>query len=134
MKRPELEKRSTRFGFDIAALCDALTAANGPRRQIEQLLDCSTSVGANYRATSRARSRKEFAAKIGVVAEEADESVHWLEFFQARKCSDPKRVNLLLGEARELRNIFAAAARTARGPKQSAGDARDGADSPDEGS
>jgi four helix bundle protein len=117
MDRPELERRSARFGIDIAALCDLLTAAQGPRRQIEQLLDSSTSVGANYRATSRSRSRKEFAAKMGLVAEEADEAVHWLEFFQARNCGDPKRIAALLSEARELRAIFAAAAATSRRPK-----------------
>jgi four helix bundle protein len=118
MTRPELEKRSARFGLDVAALCDTLAEAGGPRHQIEQLLDCATSIGANYRSSSRARSRKEFAAKLGVVAEEADEAVHWLEFFQARKCGDPKRVAALLGEAGELRNIFAAAAATSRRPKQ----------------
>ena len=118
MDRPELEERSARFGLDIAVLCDHLTSVNGPRRQIEQLLDCSTAVGANYRATSRSRSRKEFAAKIGVVAEEADEAVHWLEFFQTRKCGDPKRLVPLLREAKELRAIFAAAGATSRRPRE----------------
>ncbi|HEU5413929.1 MAG TPA: four helix bundle protein [Candidatus Angelobacter sp.] len=45
----------------------------------KQLLRCGTSVAANYRAASRARSRAEFISRIGIVAEEADESVLWLE-------------------------------------------------------
>jgi len=44
-----------------------------------QLLRCGTSVGANYRAACRARSRADFAAKMGIVEEEADETVYWIE-------------------------------------------------------
>ena len=45
----------------------------------KQLLRSGTSIGANYRAACRARSRAEFIAKLGVVVEEADESIYWIE-------------------------------------------------------
>jgi four helix bundle protein len=71
-------------------------------------------MAANYRATSRARSRADWNSKIGVVAEEADEAVHWLEFVLASKLSSQERMGRLLTEAKELRAIFAASAATSR--------------------
>lgn len=78
------------------------------------MLDCATSVGANYRASGRARSRDEFIAKLGVVNEEADDAVYWLAFFQGGRLGDAGTVECLLSEAKELRAIFATAVRTAR--------------------
>jgi four helix bundle protein len=91
-----------------------------------QLLDCATAVGANYRASSRARSRREFVAKLGVVAEEADEAVYWLEFLKNTRRGDPTMVSNLLEEAKELRNIFAASYRTARQRNRRSGQRGDG--------
>jgi four helix bundle protein len=71
-------------------------------------------VSANYRATARSRSRAEWIAKLGTVVEEADESVHWLEFIVASKFATAPRVAPLLAEANELRNIFAASYATSR--------------------
>ena len=51
---------------------------------------------------------------MGVVAEEADEAVYWLEFVLASNLATPPRVGPLLAEAKELRNIFAASAATSR--------------------
>jgi four helix bundle protein len=73
-----------------------------------QLLDAATSMAANYRATSRARSRSGWISKLAVVAEEADESVHWLEFIAASGFASRARVGPLLSEATGLRSIFAA--------------------------
>jgi four helix bundle protein len=79
-----------------------------------QLVDAATSVGANYRAACRSRSSAEFAAKIGLVLEESDESLFWLEPCDARTIgSEPLRIKLL-GEANELTAIFAASSITAR--------------------
>jgi four helix bundle protein len=71
-------------------------------------------VGANYRAAGRSRSKAEFVAKIGVVLEEADETVFWLELLQECKVIKPERLQDLVKEANELTSIFAAAHRTAR--------------------
>ena len=81
-KSEELKKRTKQFALRIVKLFRALPRT--PEAQImgKQLLRCGTSVAANYRAVCRARSRAEFIAKLGVVVEEADESVFWLEMLE----------------------------------------------------
>jgi four helix bundle protein len=78
-----------------------------------QLLRSATSVGANYRAACRARTQVEFASKIGIVEEEADESAYWLELIVESGLLPAARVEDLLAEANELVAIFVASARTA---------------------
>lgn len=103
------------------ALCAEVRKLPTGRTLADQLLDSATSVGANYRASSRARSRAEFVAKLGIVAEEMDESVYWLELMLRTNLGDPSAVGRLLPEAKELRAIFAASYRTARLGKKRAG-------------
>jgi four helix bundle protein len=83
-----------------------------------QLIDSASSQSANYRAARRARSRKEFVAKIGVVAEEADESENWLEMLtRAGVANTPARITeiaSLVVEASELRAIFVQSHQTSR--------------------
>ena len=71
-------------------------------------------MAANYRAVGRARSKAEFISKIGVVVEEADETVFWLEMLVETNIVPMKKMNDLLNEANELLAIFAASQRTAR--------------------
>jgi four helix bundle protein len=78
------------------------------------LLRCGTSVGANYRAACHARSRVEFIAKIGIVTEEADESVFWIELLSDLGMLKKERLEPLLNEARELTAIFNASRQTAK--------------------
>ena len=73
-----------------------------------------TSVAANYRAVCRARSKAEFVAKMGVVVEEADEAILWLELMTESGIVPLRKTELLLKEANELTAIFAASKRTAR--------------------
>lgn len=68
----------------------------------------------NYRSSRRARSHAEFTSRIGIVADEADESLGWLEFIERAKSLNSPELSRLLQEAGELRNIFAASAGTAR--------------------
>jgi four helix bundle protein len=71
------------------------------------------SVGANYRAARRARSRIEFAAKLGTVLEEADESLYWLEMIRDARLIPEKKISLFLKEADELTAIVAAGRKSA---------------------
>lgn len=80
-----------------------------------QLIRSGTSVGANYRAACRARSRVDFVAKLGIVEEEADESAYWIELIIEEKLLAPERVQELYEEALELVRIISASRRTARG-------------------
>lgn len=79
-----------------------------------QLLRAGTSVGANYRAACRGRSRAEFASKLGVVVEEADECVFWLELLIESGTMKIEKIGGLLTEAQQLTAIFTAATRTIR--------------------
>ena len=80
----------------------------------KQLLRSGTSVAANYRAVGRARSKAEFIAKMGVVVEEADETVFWLELLVDTSIVRKEIVTGLLTEANELLRIFAASLGTAK--------------------
>ena len=86
----------------------------------KQLLRSSTSIGANYRAACRARSRAEFVAKLGIVLEEADETIFWLELIQEIAIFPESQLRNLMREANELVSIFVSSVRTAKGlPLQS---------------
>ena len=87
----------------------------------QQIVRSGTSVGANYRAVCRARSRAEFVAKLGTVVEEADETVFWLEILIESGISQENRMMVLLGGAKELLAIFSASRLTAKFGKHSTG-------------
>src|SRR5690349_6415852 len=77
-----------------------------------QLVRCGTSIGANYRAACCSRSRAEFAAQLGVVAEEADETVYWLELLRDGNLVSEENLAESLLEANELTPIFTAGRRS----------------------
>jgi four helix bundle protein len=79
-----------------------------------QMLRSGTSVAANYRAVCRARSKAEFIAKVGVVVEESDETVFWLELLVDTDIVRESKMTSLLAEGNELLAIFAASQYTAR--------------------
>lgn len=114
MDRTQLEQRSQQFAVQIIALCQGLRTTAGFRAIADQLQNAATSAAANYRASARARSRAEFVAKLGIVNEECDEAVYWLEIMAGSKIGDELKVNDLMAEAKQLRAIFAASYRTAR--------------------
>lgn len=72
----------------------------------DQFFRAGTRVGANYRAACRARSHADFVAKLGLVVEEADESIYWLELIEAAGIVTGQELQLLLDEANELSRIF----------------------------
>jgi four helix bundle protein len=80
----------------------------------KQLLRCGTSVGANYRAACRSRSRAEFISRLSIVVEEADEACYWLELLEETGIVPAKRLAELRKEADELTAIFNAARQTTK--------------------
>ena len=118
MNPQELKERTKQFALRVMRLVDALPRAAKGNAVAGQLMRSGTSVAANYRAACRSRSRPEFAAKIGVVAEEADESAFWIEFLADAGIVKKRRVAELLKEAQELTAIFTASRQTT---KQSGG-------------
>ena len=74
-----LKSRTKQFALVVMRLCRTLPQSPEARIISRQLLRSATSVGANYRAVCRARSTADFTSKLGLVLEEADESLFWLE-------------------------------------------------------
>jgi four helix bundle protein len=114
-KHFDLRDRTKRFALRVLKLCDSLPKTEAARTISRQLLRSGTSVAANYRAAGRARSRAEFVAKMGVVVEESDESVFWLELLVGSGMIAKPRLDDLVAEANELVSIFVASKKTARG-------------------
>jgi four helix bundle protein len=112
VSKAELLARTKSFGLRILKLVDHLPHTMSGRSIGSQLVRCGTSIGANYRAACRSRSRAEFAAKLGVVAEEADETVYWLELIRDGKLLSEPKLSELLREANELTAIFTAGRRS----------------------
>jgi four helix bundle protein len=106
MNADDLKKRTKLFALRILKLSAALPKYNRGKTIREQLVRAGTSVGANYRASCRSRSRSEFIAKIGVVEEEADESAYWLEVIIEGGFLRQSLVEPLLNEANEITRIM----------------------------
>jgi four helix bundle protein len=109
-----LRRRTKAFAFDVLELCRRLPKTEEARIVGKQLLRAGMSVGANYRAVSRARSNAEFISKISVVIEEADETIFWLETLSEKDIAPGPETSALLREGNELLRILAASQRTAR--------------------
>jgi four helix bundle protein len=107
MNADDLKKRTKLFALRILKLAAALPNTIEARTIRAQLVSSGTSVGANYRAACRSRSRAEFIAKIGVVEEESDESAYWLELIIEGGFLRQNRVEPLLNEANEITKIMA---------------------------
>jgi four helix bundle protein len=109
-----LRTRTKRFTLRVMNVVAALPDNAQGRVIGYQLMKAGGSVGANYRAVCRARTRKDFINKLGVVIEESDESAFWLEVISEGNVLDPKLIAPLLQEANELVAMFTAARKTAR--------------------
>jgi four helix bundle protein len=110
----DLRLRTKSFALRVIRLYQSLPATGAPQVIGKQLLRCGTAVGANYRAAGRARSRAEFAAKLGIVVEEADESMYWLELLSESRVVKPESLMELQKEAKELTAIFTTARKNAK--------------------
>jgi len=113
MKSDELIKRTKEFAHRCVKLAMALPETALGKHIRGQLIRCSTSVAANYRATCLSQSKASFIAKLSIVLEEADEAAFWLEFIMDEKLLNKNQVEPLLKEAEELTAIFASSRKTA---------------------
>ena len=110
----DLKDRTKRFGLRVIRLCEGLPKGRTADVICGQLLRCGTSVGANYRAACRARSPAEFIAKMGIVEEECDESLFWMELVIEAGLLPEERLQGLMQEADELLAITVSSIKTAR--------------------
>ena len=114
MDEMELKKRTKTFALRVMKLVEALPETSVGRTIGTQLVRSATSVGANYRAACRGRSKPEFVAKLGIVVEEADECGYWLELIIDSELLKKALVEPLLIEANELTAIMVASHKTAQ--------------------
>ena len=110
----QLRDRTKRFAFDVIDVVKSLPRNMATDAIARQLIRAGTSVAANHRAAGRARSHREFVAKLGIVVEEVDEAELWLEALLTCQLAPPNAVEPLYREARELRAIFVQSLYTAR--------------------
>ena len=107
-----LQVRLRTFFVSVCAFCEALPRSETARRVAPQLIDAAGGASSNYNGACRARSRREFAAKIGVCAEESSEALEWLVSLQQAKLGAPDVLEALIQEANELTAIFVASHKT----------------------
>ncbi len=114
--RDELEARTRQFAIDVTLFCRLAARQRHLWSACSQLTDAAGSVAANHRAMGRARSSREFAAKLKTVHEESDEAAHWLDVIHAtnREAEVAAELPRLLTESRRLRNLFGKAWATTR--------------------
>jgi len=114
MNEVELKQRSKSFALAVIELCESLPKKYAAEVIARQLIRSSTSTAANYRAACRGRSKPDFANKLGIVEEECDESLFWLEMLRDAKLLPEPKLAPLLKEADELTAIFTASHKTVR--------------------
>lgn len=106
MPDKDLKERTKKFALNIIRLVASLPRTREADLIGRQLLKAGTSVGANYREANRGRSKAEFRAKIGIVEQESDESLYWLELLKESGITGGKLLEELIVEADELVAIF----------------------------
>jgi len=114
MSTDDFRKRTFRFGIRVVRLVQTLSKAEIARVIGNQLLRSGTAVGANYRAAARARSRADFIAKMGIVEEECDETLYWIDMLIELELVSGTSCKELRAEANEILAIVVASIRTAR--------------------
>ena len=113
-KALELQDRTRAFAKGVIKLSETLPRTQAAQSIGGQLVASSGSADSNYRAACRARTRKEFIAKLGVVVEESDESLGWLQLLVETETCTADAAEALITEANELVAIFVKSEKTAR--------------------
>jgi len=117
MNTEDFKNRTKAFALRVIRLTESLPKNQTANVIGKQLLRCGTSVGANYRAACRARSTPEFIAKMGIVEEECDESMYWMELIVEAGLMEEKLLIDLKNEANEILSMVIASIKTARSRK-----------------
>jgi four helix bundle protein len=110
----DLKIRTRQFALRIFRLAESLPDTPTARVIRNQIVRCGSSVGANYRAACRAKSKPDFVSKLGTVEEEADETIYWMELLIDMGIVQPKRLTDLMNEADQILAIVIASIKTAK--------------------
>ena len=115
MNEELFKARTRKVALDIIELVESLPKSRTADVIGRQLLRSGTSIGANYRAACRGKSKADVISKLAIVEEEADETIYWLELLVEAKIVEPFRVNALLNESNEIVAMVVASIKTLRG-------------------
>jgi four helix bundle protein len=114
MEQSYLKERTKSFALEIIKLVESLPKGRTADVIGRQLVDAGTSVGANYRAACRARSPADFISKMGIVEEEADKTIYWMELLIEAKLVQENDISHLLREANQILAMTVSSIKTAR--------------------
>ena len=114
----DFKKRTKSFAVRVMKLVDTLPMQTSAQVIGKQLFRAASSVAANYRAACRGRSKAEFAAKLGIVEEEADECGFWLEMLIESGLIPESKLKPLCEEASEITAMIVASIRTTKSKKE----------------
>jgi four helix bundle protein len=114
IKADFLQVRTRKFALAVIRLCDSLPKGRTADVIAKQLIRCGSSVGANYRAACRGRSKPDFVSKLGIVLEEIDESVYWLDLLVEANLVTKERGEAAIQEAEEIVAMVVASLKTAK--------------------
>ena len=114
MAHENLKERTFLYALRVLEVVDAMPSGAKGRNIGGQLCRSGTSVAANYRAAARAKSGADFIHKLGIVEEEADETLFWLELIVRSEILPPTRLEPLITEGSEILAIIVSSIRTAK--------------------
>ncbi len=112
-----LKQRTKNLAMRILKMVETLPKTSTARIISHQIIRSGTSVAANYRAACRARSKAEFIAKLGIVEEEADETLFWLELSEETGLLPSNRLKEIKQEANEITAIIVSSRKSAKFPQ-----------------
>jgi four helix bundle protein len=114
MQKQDFARRTMHFGLRTIRLVESLPNSQTARVIGNQLLRAGTAVGANYRSALRGKSRADFIAKLGIVEEECDEALYWMQMLIEANVVQRSRLTEVMSEANEIIAIVVTSIRTAR--------------------
>ena len=118
MDQETMKRRTKLFALGVIQLVESLPKERTAEVLRRQLLRSGTSVGSNYRSACRAKSIADFISKMGIVEEEVDESLYWMELLTEAGIEVSINMEALMKEARELLSITVASINTAKKNKK----------------
>ena len=112
--KEKMQLRTRNLALEVITLCNRISRTTQNQIISKQLIRASCSVGANYRAVSRAKSLPDFINKLSVVEEEADEAIFWLELLQELEPGLKDKIVACSSEMNEILSIVVASRKTAK--------------------
>lgn len=109
-----MKEKAQKLALDVIALDSVLPRGRAVDVIVRQLPRSATSVGANYRAACRAKSKPDFISKMGIVEEEADESLYWMEMLVDAGIVSKDKIKQLMEDANEIVAMTVASIKTTR--------------------